>query len=94
MAMATGYAHASEISDAALSRAAETVRLAVGEGGGVMAPGPRPTNLPLYGDFNPIEDAAFPVKIETLREIDAFARDLDPRVVQVTATIGRIRTRG
>ena len=86
--MATGYAHASEISDAALSRAVETVHLAVGEGGGVMAPGPRPTNLKLYGDFNPIEDAAFPVKIETLREIDAFARDLDPRVVQVTATIG------
>jgi Predicted Zn-dependent proteases and their inactivated homologs len=34
-----------------------------------------------------MEDAAFPVKVETLREIDAFARDLDPRVVQVTATI-------
>ena len=29
----------------------------------------------------------FPVKIETLREIDAFARGLDPRVVQVSATL-------
>ena len=86
--MATGYAHASEVSDAALGRAVDTVRLAVGDGGGVMAPDPRPTNVQLYGDFNPIDDAAFPVKIETLRDIDAFARDLDPRVVQVTATIG------
>ncbi len=86
--VATGYAHSSEISEGALARAVGTVRLAVGDGGGVMAPGPRPTNVRLYGDFNPVEDAAFPIKVETLREIDAFARDLDPRVVQVTATIG------
>ena len=31
----TGYAHATEISEAALKRAAETARLAVGDGGGV-----------------------------------------------------------
>ncbi|MDY6861290.1 MAG: metallopeptidase TldD-related protein, partial [Pseudomonadota bacterium] len=31
--------------------------------------------------------AEFPVKIETLREIDAFARAMDPRVVQVSATL-------
>ena len=31
--------------------------------------------------------AAFGVKIETLREIDAYARALDPRVVQVSATL-------
>ena len=31
--------------------------------------------------------AAFPVKVDTLREIDAFARSLDSRVVQVSATI-------
>ena len=30
---------------------------------------------------------SFPVKIETLRAIDSFARDLDPRVVQVSATL-------
>ena len=29
-----------------------------------------------------------PVKVETLREIDDFARGLDPRVVQVSASIG------
>jgi TldD protein len=29
----------------------------------------------------------FAVKLDTLREIDAFARALDPRVVQVSATL-------
>lgn len=83
----SGYAHSSEISESALSRAVETARLAVGEGGGTLAAGPAPTNLKLYTDEDPILGATLPVKIETLREIDAFARDLDPRVVQVSATL-------
>ena len=82
-----GYAHSSEISESALRRAAETARLAVGDGGGTMAEPPMATNRKLYGDADPMADAEFPVKIETLREIDAFARALDPRVVQVSATI-------
>ena len=32
-------------------------------------------------------DAGFGLKVDTLREIDAFARGLDPRVVQVSATL-------
>ncbi len=82
-----GYAHSTEISEAALRRAAETTRLAVGAGGGTMAPAPSGTNVKLYTDADPMTDAAFGVKVETLREIDAFARALDPRVVQVSATI-------
>ncbi|WP_116131046.1 metalloprotease TldD [Tropicimonas sp. IMCC34043] len=82
-----GYGHSTEISEGALRRAAETARLAVGDGGGALDVGPLATNRRLYGDSNPIGDAAFPVKIETLREIDAFARALDPRVVQVSATL-------
>ena len=34
-----------------------------------------------------MEDAAFPVKIDTLKEIDAYARGLDSRVVQVSASL-------
>ncbi|WP_296766680.1 metalloprotease TldD [Sediminimonas sp.] len=84
---ATGYAHSSEISAAALGRGAETARLAVRDGGGTLAPPPPRTNRRLYTDADPIAGAAFPAKVDTLREIDAYARDLDPRVVQVTATI-------
>ena len=83
----TGYAHSSEISARALSRAVETARLAVGDGGGVMAPAPAQTNTRLYTDADPISGTEFGVKLETLREIDSFARDLDKRVIQVSATI-------
>src|SRR6056297_229338 len=83
----TGYAHSTDVSDSALKRAVETTRLAVGAGGATLADGPTPTNRKLYTDHDPMTDAEFPVKVETLREIDAYARDRDPRVVQVSATI-------
>ena len=82
-----GYAHSTEISANALTRAAETARLAVGDGGGTLAAAPHPTNRRLYDDSDPIGAAGFATKLDTLREIDAFARALDPRVVQVSATL-------
>ncbi|MCT2539345.1 metalloprotease TldD [Sedimentimonas flavescens] len=82
-----GYAHSTEISEAALKRAAETARLAVGDGGGAMAAPPPGTNRHLYTDADPMTDASFGAKIDILREIDAFARALDPRVVQVSASM-------
>ena len=82
-----GYAHSTDISETSLKRAVETARLAVGDGGGTMAAPPPSTNRKLYGDADPIADATFPVKVETLAEIDAFARALDSRVIQVSATI-------
>ncbi|MEL6549276.1 MAG: metalloprotease TldD [Pseudomonadota bacterium] len=82
-----GYAHASEISEAAISRASATARLAVGDGGGTLAEAPQHTNTKLYADTDPMADAEFPVKVDTLREIDAYARGLDARVVQVSASL-------
>jgi TldD protein len=82
-----GYAHSTTISEAALRRAAATARLAVGAGGGTLADAPNPTNRRLYTDADPLEGASFPVKVDTLREIDAYARALDRRVVQVSATL-------
>lgn len=82
-----GYAHSTEISETSLRRALETARLAVGSGGGTLADAPKGTNVRLYGDADPMADAGFAVKIDTLREIDAYARSLDPRVIQVSATL-------
>mgnify|MGYP000029019534 FL=1 len=82
-----GYAHSTDVSMAALKRASETARLAVGDGGGTLADAPSATNRKLYTDDDPIGAMPFAVKIETLREIDAFARDLDQRVVQVSAVL-------
>ncbi len=81
------FAHSSEISEAALKRAVATARLAVGSGGGTLDRPPRLSNSRLYSDASPMDDASFSAKIETLREIDAFAREQDRRVVQVSATI-------
>jgi TldD protein len=83
----TGYAHSTEISEAALGRAADTARLAVGAGGGVLAEAPPGTNTRLYSDIDPLIEAPFAAKVATLRDIDAYARDLDSRVVQVSATL-------
>ncbi|MEL6607516.1 MAG: metalloprotease TldD [Pseudomonadota bacterium] len=82
-----GYAHSTEISEQSMLRASATARLAVGDGGGVLADAPQRTNRKLYGDADPMADAAFNVKVDTLREIDAFARGLDSRVVQVSASL-------
>ena len=82
-----GYAHSTEISEPALRRAAQTARLAVGDGGGVLAAAPKGTNARLYTDADPMLDATFAGKIDLLREIDAYTRALDPRIVQVSATL-------
>lgn len=82
-----GYAHSTDVSIASLKRAAETAKLAVGEGGGTYSDAPQATNKKLYTDADPISAMPFPVKVETLREIDAYARDLDQRVVQVSASL-------
>jgi TldD protein len=82
-----GYAHSSEISEAAIRRAADSARLAKRGYDGVAAEGPRPTNAKLYGEENPLESPAFSDKVELLQEIDAWARARDPRVAQVMASL-------
>jgi len=82
-----GYAHSTTIDEHALGRAVATARLAVGDGGGTMADAPKGTNQRLYPDDDPMLQATFSAKIDLLKEIDAFARALDPRVVQVSATV-------
>ncbi len=82
-----GYAHSTEITEDALKRAGETARLAVREGGGSMAPAPRRTNKKLYSSNDPVDEIDFPRKIRLLKEMDAYMRGLDKRVVQATATI-------
>jgi len=82
-----GYAHAAEISEAAIRRAADAARLAKRGYEGVAAEMPRPTNAKLYGEDDPVAWPAFSEKVALLQEIDAFARKRDPRVVQVSASL-------
>ncbi|HEY0436161.1 MAG TPA: DNA gyrase modulator, partial [Phenylobacterium sp.] len=69
-----GYAHASEISEAAIARAADSAALAKRGYAGVAAEGPRPTNLKLYSDNDPLASPAFSDKVALLQEIDAWCR--------------------
>ncbi|WP_193173256.1 metalloprotease TldD [Nisaea nitritireducens] len=84
---AHGYAHASDISEDAIRRAAETVS-AVSRGyGGTLAAPPAASNATLYTDDNPLALTAFGDKVDLLKEIDAYARARDPRVKQVSASL-------
>jgi TldD protein len=87
---AAGYAHASDLSEAAIKRAGETVRaVRHGQGGGFALP-PHGTNQSLYTDANPLSQIAFGEKAKLLAEIDAYARSRDPRVRQVTASLAGV----
>lgn len=79
-----GYAHASELSEPALTRAADTVRAVHHGYSGTMDVAPRRTNLHLYSDDNPLLAIPFEDKIALLQKIDAYARGKDSRVKQVS----------
>ena len=84
---ATGFAHASEISEQAIHRAGETVKaVRTGRSGGFAA-APAGTNRGLYGDFDPLAGIGFEAKVKLLGEIDAYARGRDPRVRQVSVSL-------
>ena len=82
-----GYAHASEITEAALRRAGASAALAKRGHAAVVADAPRATNVRLYGEEDPLASPGFGAKAALLQEIDAFARARDPRVVQVSASL-------
>ena len=85
---ATGYAHASELSEAALLRALETATAVQTGHSGKMDATPRGTNQSLYRNDNPLGLASFEDRVALLGEIDLYARSRDSRVKQVSASIG------
>jgi TldD protein len=85
---AVGYAHSSELSNAALVRAADAVRAVKGGYCGRYAEPPQRTNAQLYGDENPLAEPGFETKIQLLCAIDAYVRAKDPRVRQVSISFG------
>src|SRR6202166_963380 len=84
---AVGYAHASDVSEEAIRRAADSVRAVKGGYSGRIADGPARTNVRLYTDDNPLASIGFEAKVKLLQEIDAYARGKDARVRQVSASI-------
>src|SRR3954463_8344029 len=85
---AGGYAHASDVSEQAIARAADAVRAVKGGYSGHYAEPPGRTNVKLYGEDNPLEGPTFDSKVRLLETIDAHARAKDPRVRQVSVSFG------
>ncbi len=84
---AFGYAHASEMTEKAMARAAETVRATQKGYAGKMDLNPQKTNQQLYTDDNPLLQIPFEQKVALLQNIDAYARAKDPRVKQVSVNL-------
>ena len=85
---AVGYAHSSDVSIPALIRAADAVNAVRGGYNGTFAAAPSHTNVKLYNDDNPLDAPGFEAKVKLLAEIDAYVRDKDPRVRQVSVSLG------
>lgn len=84
---ATGYGHASELSEDAIQRASNTVKAVRFGSMGQTEIAPAATNQKLYIDENPLLETPFETKVALLQDIDAYARAKDPRVRQVMASL-------
>ncbi|HWJ37746.1 MAG TPA: metalloprotease TldD [Sphingomicrobium sp.] len=82
----TAFAHANEISEAAIERAAATLRLLDPARGEPAAP-PARTNRAMYGADDPLSLIPFANKVALCERIDAAARARDPRVCQVSVAL-------
>ncbi|NNU17006.1 metalloprotease TldD [Parvularcula sp. ZS-1/3] len=81
------FAHASELSEAALKRSAAAVEAVKAGHGGTLAAPPARTNRHLYAADDPLSAVPFEVKTKLLQDIDAYARNKDKRVCQVSASL-------
>lgn len=84
---AIGYAHAGELSAAALKRASSALTATSSGYSGSYAAAPEGTNQRLYTDENPIGSPSFDAKVKLLQEIDAYLRSKDPKVRQVSIAL-------
>ncbi len=79
----TAFAHASELTEAAIRRAAETMTL-IDPSTASRSSAPQGTNARLYTDTDPLDLVPFADKVNLCQTIDAAARARDPRVAQVS----------
>ncbi len=82
----TAFAHANELSESAIRRAAETMSV-LDPSGASPAASPRRTNALLYTDSDPLSLVPFARKVELCQRIDTAARARDPRVAQVSVSL-------
>lgn len=84
---ATGYAHSGELSESALKRAIDAVGAVTRGYKGTYSDAPQGTNKKLYSEENPLQSPNFETKVSLLKEIDAYLRNKDDKVRQVSASL-------
>lgn len=82
-----GYAHATDLSMAALQRASNSLSPVLSGHSGNWASGPLAPSAALYTGDNPLNGTAFTDKVKLLEEINAYARAKDNRVRQVSVSL-------
>ncbi len=86
----TAFAYSDDISMPALQQAAEATRAIAQQGGegkaGAVAT--RPGKAQLYLPNDPIASLSDEQKVQLLERLEKYARSLDPRITQVTASLG------
>ena len=83
----TAFAYADSLTDEAVRRAAQAVRV-IGEAGNqtpVRVPNAVSGCPSVYGAFDPIATLDSPQKVALLQKVETLARAADPRIVQVMA---------
>lgn len=84
---ATGYAHAGELSSAALKRAADAASAVTRGYSGTYSAAPQGTNRKLYAEINPLGTPSFEEKVALLQKIDAYLRNKNDKVRQVSVSL-------
>lgn len=84
----TGFAYADDVQLSALMEAAKSARSIARSGtSGRVQAWKQPVIKPLYSYNDPITEIIAADKVTLLREVDAFTRNLDERIKQVTVTV-------
>lgn len=82
------YAHATELSASAIKRATATTQAILTHGkSNTVSAGPARTNTKLYSEINPADQIGFAERVALLERVNDFARKLDPKVRQVSASV-------
>ncbi|AFX98463.1 modulator of DNA gyrase family protein [Candidatus Endolissoclinum faulkneri L2] len=84
---ARGFAYAAELSEGAIKRAADAVHAVHAGHNGSMDLSPIISNKAFYISDNPLHGFSTELKINILKDIDAYTRAQDPRVCQVSASL-------
>ncbi|RCL03946.1 MAG: TldD protein [Candidatus Tokpelaia sp. JSC189] len=84
---ADGYAHAGELSLAALQRASDSASAVTKGYSGNYTAAPQGKKQRIYGETSPLAQPSFEQKVKLLQKIDAYLREKEEKVRQITISL-------